>query len=132
MKKSSKFAPSAVGGSSLLVIFGVLCLTVLALLCLSTAQAEKRMAEAAVQTITAWYDADLEAQQIYARLRAGEDVPAVTVCQENYSFCVPISCNQVLEVALKKDGDHWSVLRWQAVANPEEINETLPVWQGYQ
>ena len=42
MDKRESFAPPAVGGSCLLVIFAELCLTVFALLSLSTVQAEGR------------------------------------------------------------------------------------------
>ena len=132
MKKRSTMTPASIGGCSLLDIFGVLCLTVLALLSLSTALAEKRESEASTRAITAWYDADLQAQQIYARLRSGETVPNVVVDGQTYSFSVPISQHQVLEASLEKNGDGWSILSWQAVASPEEINETLPVWQGTQ
>ena len=46
MKRNHSISTPTVGGSSLLVIFAVLCLTVFALLSLSTVQAEKRMADA--------------------------------------------------------------------------------------
>lgn len=39
MNERQRFSPPAVGGSSLLVIFAVLCLTVFAMLSLSTVQA---------------------------------------------------------------------------------------------
>ena len=43
--------PPAVGGSSLLVIFAVLCLTVFALLGLATVQANSRLSDASAQTV---------------------------------------------------------------------------------
>lgn len=42
-KRNASGPPAAVGGSSLLVIFAVLCLTVFALLTLSTAAADSRI-----------------------------------------------------------------------------------------
>jgi hypothetical protein len=78
MKKHEKISIPAIGGSSLLVIFAVLCMTVFALLSLRTAQAEKQVADAAAQGVRQYYAADLQAQEIYARLRAGETVSGVT------------------------------------------------------
>lgn len=128
MKQKERISPPAIGGSSLLVIFAVLCLTVFALLSVSTVQAEKRMADASINAVAAYYEADLEAEKIFARLRAGETVPGVRESEEIYSYSCPISENQRLEVELQKSREVWTVLRWQAVAEPGEISETLPVW----
>lgn len=130
MKKTHRMSAPAIGGSSLLVIFAVLCLTVFALLSLSTAQAEKRMSDASAQALTAYYAADLEAEQIFARLRAGENVPGV---QENaglYSYSCPISEQQILEVELENKENTWHVCRWQVIARSGTVSETLPVWNG--
>ena len=43
-----RFTPPMVGGSSLLVIFAVLCLTIFTLLTLSTVQADTRLSEASI------------------------------------------------------------------------------------
>jgi len=53
MRKREQSAVPAVGGSSLLVIFAVLCLTVFALLGLSAVQAYGRLSEASVQAVSA-------------------------------------------------------------------------------
>ena len=46
MNDKQKVTLPAIGGSSLLVIFAVLCLTVFALLSLSTVQADNRLSDA--------------------------------------------------------------------------------------
>ena len=99
MRKERISAP-AVGGSSLLVIFAVLCLTVFALLSLSTVQAEKRMADAAAEAVADYYAADLQAQEVFARLRTGETVGGVLVDGNRYHYSCSISKHQVLEVTL--------------------------------
>lgn len=129
MKRERISAP-AIGGSSLLVIFAVLCLTVFALLSLSTVQAEKRMADAAVEAVTDYYAADLQAQEVFARLRAGETVSGVLADGDLYRYSCTVSQHQVLEVTLEKEGDTWHIRRWQVRADQEEISETLPVWNG--
>lgn len=130
MKQQERMLLLPFGGSSLLAVFGVLCLTVLALLSLSTVLAERRAAEAAHQAVTAWYEADLEAQARFARLRSGEEVPGVVRTGAEYRFEVPISRNQTLQAALIHREGRWTILRWQAVAQPEETDQALPVWQG--
>lgn len=70
--RKGKFPLNAVGISSLLVIFAVLCLTVFALLSVSTVQAQLRLAESTRSAITGYYRADAEAEEILAKLRAGE------------------------------------------------------------
>ena len=84
MKKNRGPAVPAIGGSSLLVIFSVLCLTIFSLLSFSTALAEKRTADASAQAVTNYYEADLAAERIFARLRAGEQVGNVQVKENSY------------------------------------------------
>lgn len=130
MKKSDRMSAPAIGGSSLLVIFAVLCLTVFALLSLSTALAEKRMADASARAVSAYYEADLEAERIFARLKAGEPVSGVQTDANFYRYTCPITENQILKVELKRESDQWTVCLWQVVARSGPISETLPVWDG--
>lgn len=127
-KREITFRP-AIGGTGLLVIFAVLCLVVFALLSVHTVLAEQRLSEAAARSVTAWYDADLQAQKIFARLRSGEAVPGVEPVGEEYHYSVPISGHQSLFVALKEQNGCWEVLSWQTVPHPPEGNTALPVWQ---
>lgn len=128
MKRKDTFSPPAVGGSSLLVIFVVLCLTVFALLSVSTVQAEKRLSDKAAQAVADYYRADLEAEKIFARLRAGERVPGVMETDGIYHYSGPVSDNQTLHAEIQKE--NWRILRWQVTARMEESDDTLPVWDG--
>ena len=128
--KRYRISPPAIGGSSLLVIFALLALTVFALLSLSTVQAEKRMADATAQAVAEYYAADLEAERIFALLRAGETVNGVAVNGNVYSYRCAVSENQMLNVELEKKENTWRVCRWQVTASVEAISETMPVWDG--
>lgn len=131
MEKKDRISSPAVGGSSLLVIFAVLCLTVFALLSLSTVQAERRMANASVRAVSAYYEADYQAELIFARLRSGKSVQGVQQNGERYTYVCPISDNQKLVVELQNDDGQWTVLRWQAVAEPGAAEDDSPdVWDG--
>jgi len=119
------------GGSSLLVIFSVLCLTVFALLSLSTVLAHSRLSDAAAEAVSAYYAADAEAEVLFARLREGELPEGVEKNGEYCSYSCPISETQRLEVELRQEGGTWTVLRWQAVSTAESAGEAdLPVWDG--
>lgn len=118
----------AVGGSSLLVIFAVLCLTVFALLGLSSVQANGRLSDASAQAVSGYYTADCQAEAILSRLRAGELPEGVTVSDGLYTS---ISDTQTLAVEVRLDGADWTVLRWQAVSIAAwESDDTLSVWDG--
>lgn len=130
MKKQERFSPTAIGGSSLLVIFAVLCMTVFALLTLSSVLAERRLADAATQSVTAYYEADLQAEEVLARLRAGEQIAGLEEKDGTYEFEILISARQTLSVALAHSEDEWIILRWQTVTMEEELDESINVWKG--
>ena len=130
MKKRQYGSLPALGGSSLLVIFAVLCLTVLALLSLITVLAEQRLSQAHARSVEEWYGADLQAQEIFARLRSGETVPGVERREDTCQYSVPVSGHQTLQVTLRKKGNRWEILSWQTVAHPEAGDSSLPVYDG--
>ncbi len=121
-----------VGGSSLLVIFAVLCLIVFALLSLSTARAGARLSRQSAQAVTAYYQADCTAEELLARLRAGELPEGVTTSENGiFSYTCPISSTQALEAEVLPDGETYIVLRWQSVSTIEwESDDTLTLWDG--
>ena len=121
----------AVGGSSLLVIFAVLCLTIFALLGLSTVQAGGRLSQASADAVQAYYEADVQAEEILARLRCGEVPAGVTVVDNHYTFTLPITETQQLAVDVQLEGTDWTILRWQAVSTVNWVpDDSLPVWGG--
>lgn len=145
-RKREGMTPPALGGSSLLVAFAVLALTVFALLSLSTVQADVRLADASAQAVSDYYAADCEAQEILARLRNGEAVEGVfndldpgmpyTPYYSVYRYTVPISDTQELQVEAGLGGSApkwYHILRWQAVPTVEwEPDDTLDLWDGIE
>ena len=122
----------ATGGISLLTVFAVLALTVFALLSLSTVRADERLSLASAQAVRDYYAADNGAQEILARLRAGEVPLDVTIDGGIYSYAVPISENQELQVELRVEGTTYTVLKWQAVSlgDWEEVEGEQDLWDG--
>lgn len=136
-RSRERFSTPAVGGISLLVAFAVLCLTVFALLALTTVQADNRLADASAKAVTDYYAADCQAQEILARLRNGERPEGVEFSGSGLlhaQYVVPISDTQELQVSviLKETADREYVIeRWQAAPSVEwESDESLDVWDG--
>ena len=134
-RNNSRFSPPAVGGVSLLVVFAVLCLTIFALLSLTTVQADVRLADATAQAVADYYAADCQAQEILARLRRGERPEGVAFYGSDGSYAqyaCPISETQQLQALVYIGGDgSWNVLRWQAMPSQEwEASEELELWDG--
>jgi hypothetical protein len=120
-----------VGGSSLLVIFAVLCLTVFALLGLSTVQADGRLSDSAAQAVTGYYDADCRAERILAQLRSGEMPEGVTQSGSVYSYTCPVSETQQLQVEVRLEGGSYTVLRWQLVSVADwQPDQSIDLWDG--
>ena len=86
MKKREDISIPVTGGSALLVIFAVLCLVIFSLLSLNTVLSEKRISEASARVTEDWYAADLRAQEVFARLRAGERVDGVMQTGQTYTY----------------------------------------------
>lgn len=140
MERESKqrFSPPAVGGTSLLVVFAVLCLTVFALLSLATVRSDTKLADASQRSVKEYYAADLQAQEILARLRAGETPEGVRLMGGDTlyaEYVCPISDTQELQVSVAlrpvRGGMDYEILRWQAVPSVEwDTDEFIGIWDG--
>lgn len=121
----------AVGGSSLLVIFTVLCITVFALLGLETVRANCRLTDAAAQSVSSYYSADAQAESIVAMLRAGEVPDYVLQEDDVYTFACAAGDTQALIVSVRISGADYEILSWQTVPSKLwEASEDMTVWSG--
>lgn len=132
MNDRRAFRPPVMGGSSILVVFAVLCLTVFAMLSLATAQTDARLSQASADGVSAYYAADTKAEEILARLLAGELPDGVTVQENRYTYRCPISDTQALEVEIRLTGPgDYTILRWQAVSTADWTpDNSIAVWDG--
>ena len=131
MNKKGLHTFPAVGLSSLLVIFAVLCLAVFALLTVSTARADANLSRKNREAALQYYQAELEADRCIARLRGGEVLPGVNREGDIYTFSCPVSDTKMLEVQVLIQGESCRILRWQSVSTTHwKTDEKLPVWSG--
>lgn len=136
-EEKRRFSPPMVGGSSLLVIFAVLCLTIFALLSMSTVQADRRLGDVAAKGVSGYYAADAQAEMLLARLRSGEIPEKVEVSGDEdltVSYLCAISDTQALQVEVAFHGglgDDYRILRWQAVSIADwKPDDRIKVWDG--
>lgn len=131
MKNKNDTTMPPIGAVSLLVVFAVLCMTVFAVLSLSTVQADDRLSKALAENVSNYYDADCRAQVILARLRAGELPDEVQKNGDIYAFECPMSETQKLAVELKKKDGKFNILKWETTTAVEwNSNDSLQIWDG--
>lgn len=132
MRNKPARAPLLIGGSSLLTIFAVLCLTVFAVLSVATVQADRRLSQRTADAAAQYYAADCRAEELLARLRSGELLEGVRSCGGGrYAYDCPISDTQTLAVEVALDGPDYTILRWQAVSTARwQADDSLSVWDG--
>ena len=119
MKNRKQPVTPIVGGSSLIMVFAVLCLTVFTLLTLNTVLADRRLSEISAEAVSAYYAADTEAERIFSQLRGGQIPEGVEVDGDHYFYSCPITESQTLYVELSCSDGVWTVLRWQSAASTQ-------------
>lgn len=131
MENKQTAALPMVGISSLLVIFGVLCLTVFALLSISTVRADERLGDSAQAAVTGYYAADCQAERVLASLRAGKIPRGVEGENGVFTYYCAISDTQALAVRVAVHGREYQVLQWQAVSTLDwQADDKIIVWDG--
>ncbi|MDY3282021.1 hypothetical protein [Dysosmobacter sp.] len=131
MKARRGFSPPPVGGTTLLAVFAVLCLTVFAVLSLSAVRADDRLSRKSADAVAACYRAEAEAEAVLARLRSGEVPAGVTAENGIYRYQVPVSDTRALRVEVRVQGREYSVLRWETVSADDAVyDSSLAVWDG--
>ena len=111
MDEERRSVPPAPGASALLVIFAVLCLTVLA--------------------VAGYYAADYQAEEILAQLREGTVPSGVREEAGVYYYKCTVSSTQDLEVEVRVEGDTYTVLRWRMVPSGTwEPGDGPELWDG--
>jgi len=127
------------GAVSLVMIFCVLCVSVFAVLTLSTAMNEKRLSDLAAQRATEYFEADCRAAEIVSDLSVGRepagDVEITRTGTEEgqiVEFSLPAGGSRVLTVrAVLDDGGGCRILCWRtSYAGSWETDNTIEIWDG--
>ncbi|WP_195267988.1 hypothetical protein [Eubacterium sp. 1001713B170207_170306_E7] len=136
----------SVGVVSLIMIFVVFLLVSLAVLSLTTASANARMADKSLAMQNAYYEADAKAQETLAQIdgvlvESGPDAAALKALNRGVAyepetglirFDTKISDTATLKSELRVEGNRLAVIRWQTVTDGEwqTDNSAKDLWKG--
>ena len=152
MNNGENRRPAGIGTGylSIMMIFVVLCLTMLAALSYSSATAEKKYSEKSGEYANEYLAADISAKRVLAEIDAIaaeyddftdfmfigelEEVEGTAVRQlpdgVEISWTTPINDRQSISSAVKYSGGGYNVTRWKTVSVSESESKPLNVWSG--
>jgi hypothetical protein len=130
------------GSASIILVFAVLCLTIFALISLSTAFSSKSLTDEAADMVVGYYRADTLAEEILARLTAAGEIPGSILgidintaqMEDEYgdpytfvSYSCPVNDRKGLAVELKFNGEGFRVVSWCLINTMEwvPVNEVI-------
>lgn len=132
-----------VGSASIVLVFAVLCLSIFAVISLSSALSDKSMSDASANTITGYYEADTLAECVLADILVMETVPETVrgvpvtsafnmdLMMDVISFVCPINDAKELYVEVALYDGTYEIKSWNMRSVGDwEIVDDLPVWPG--
>lgn len=150
--KESERKPAGIGVGylSIMMIFVVLCLTMLAALSYSTASNENKYSEKSAAYTKAYYTADLEAKRTLAEVDGivsgygdytdfmllGELDGMENIRYESVlggievSWSTPVNQTQSIFSRVRFSGGSFEIISWRTGSSFEEEEKPLGVWQG--
>ncbi len=151
-KRAGASAGISFGTVSIIVIFSVLCLSIFAVLSLSLALSEKKLAHKTADAYTAFWQAEYAATNqinaihaLYAKtgnlaqfLEEAKELGAeVTIDGQTTTIATvtPVDANRQLEIQLtlntQEQNKKLAVTRWQVVnTGPWTPDESIQIWNG--
>ena len=112
-----------IGSASIIMLFAVLCLTVLSALSLLSANSQYALAQRAANVTKAYYEADYKAVQIYERTK--------NEGTEQYDYTVEIDGHQLLDVSLGYENGNLVVKKWKIIESGEWAPDSFfDFWTG--
>jgi hypothetical protein len=124
-----------IGSASIIMLFAVLSLTVLAALSLLSANSQYALAKRSADAVADYYAADCEAARIYERVAAG-DYSGIEAYEDTgvayYRYSVEINPRSALEVVLTAgDGRRPHIVSWRVTETDAWIpDDSLDLWGG--
>ena len=123
-----------IGSASIIMLFSVLCLTVLAALSLLSANSQWSITKRSADSVADYYKADLTATEIFNRVKSGDtsEVSVDSFEGTTYiAYSVPVNDRQALDVRLAESDGIWKILSWSTVDSADWIpDDSLNIWDG--
>ena len=129
-------------GSALIVLmFAVLCLTIFSVMAYVSAQLDKRLAEAELNQVKAFYAADTLAEQVLYEALLSDGRENILGLDIHYgwdggkkivSFTSPVNDTKNIHVTAAVNGGKYEIISWQMYDDSIwEADELLDVWPGF-
>ena len=123
-----------IGSASIIMLFAVLCLTVLAALSLLSANSQYSLAERSAEVTRAYYAAEVKAAQMYDLVKNG-DLSSVSLYEQNgetlYSYTVDIDEFQSFSVLIAIEDGTTQIRSWKIVeAGNWTPDDFFDLWTG--
>ena len=123
-----------IGSASIIMLFAVLCLTVLAALSLLSANSQHSLAERSAEVTRAYYAAEVKAAQMYDLVKNG-DLSSVSLYEQNgetlYSYTVDIDEFQSFNVLIAIEDGTTQIRSWKIVeAGNWTPDDFFDLWTG--
>lgn len=123
-----------IGSASIIMLFAVLCLTVLAALSLLSANSQYALAERSAEVSRAYYDAETRAAEIYELVKSGDLSSVDAIDHEGetfYSYTVEIDRFQAFYVVIAIENGEARIRSWKIVeAGDWTPDDFLDLWSG--
>ena len=125
-----KHVPIKLGPLALLLAVISICLTTLALLNVSTAKADERLAEKFAETVKTRYALETEGQELLERLYAGEK-DGWEMREDGTLWRAVERSGVTLQIGLRDDGpDGYTVVNWTQEKEWEQDPHIADLWDG--
>ncbi len=127
-----KHTPIRLGPLALLLTVISICLTVLAILTITTAQADRRMSERYADAVEQRYALEAEGQRLLRDLREDPGRAASLERGEDGLLRTELRRDDfTLRIALREDGDGYTVVSWRQAREWEIAEEPIHIWTGH-
>ena len=112
-----------IGSASIIMLFAVLCLTVLSALSLLSANSQYALAERSSNVVKAYYEADFRAAEIFERVKSGAET--------ELEHQLAIDEHQILDVAFERVDGELRISRWRIIESDTWVpDDFFNLWNG--
>ena len=111
-----------VGVMTIFTVLLVLCLSVLAMLAFTSAQAEQRLAKVNAENVSAYYAADIKAHRLYEAFVESD--------ADGLQETIPVSGRQSLQLWLERENGQVQIRAWNTITEESPDDSYLELWDG--
>lgn len=128
-----------VGSASILLVFAVLSLTIFSVITFQAALTDQSLTTVWEQAVTAYYQADAQAESIVSEILGRDDTPSfvqgvdIEVDGNIFAFSLPVSEQKELSVRIAVADGSYETLEWKMrdVGGWAAFDDGWDLWDGF-